>query len=482
MRVSLIIPPSVFLMDERVFMTLGILRVAAVLERAGHKVEMLDLSGIENYAEVAQEHARTTESEAFGITATTPQLPAAIDVGAAIRKERPNARIILGGPHVTLVNAARKREKEPGRAAKAYAKLLDHFDVLVAGDGEDAIFEALKGGNRLVDADDPKSLMFLTSQRLSELPMPARHLIDVDSYNYEIDGVRAISTVFQLGCPYMCGFCGGRNSPSLRRVRMRSADSIISELEYLYKVYGFRGFMAYDDELNVNPGMIALMNAIEAKAHELKTTWKLRGFIKAELFTDKQAEAMYRAGFRWILTGFESGSPRILKNIQKKASRDENTRCIEIAHKHGLKVKALMSLGHPGESAATVADTLGWLLWARPDDLDVTVITPYPGTPYYDEAREENGVWVYEIHGDTLYSEEVDYTKVADYYKGDPHDGYVSHVWTEGLSKRKLVEMRDAVEKAARDTLKIPFYRSVAAQRYEHSMGQLPPKILRVSA
>ena len=48
-RICLIIPPSLFLLDERVFMTLGILKVASVLERAGIAVEMLDLSGVENY-------------------------------------------------------------------------------------------------------------------------------------------------------------------------------------------------------------------------------------------------------------------------------------------------------------------------------------------------------------------------------------------------------------------------------------------------
>ena len=52
-----------------------------------------------------------------------------------------------------------------------------------------------------------------------------------------------------------------------------------------------------------------------------------------------------------ILIGFESGSPRILRNINKKATVDDNTRAVEAAHRAGLKVKALMSIGHPGESA-----------------------------------------------------------------------------------------------------------------------------------
>ncbi|MCM2305472.1 MAG: cobalamin B12-binding domain-containing protein, partial [Elusimicrobia bacterium] len=68
MRVCLITPPSIFLLDERVFMTLGILRVAAALELAGHEVEMLDLSGIENYEEVIRLHAKTSKAEVYGLT------------------------------------------------------------------------------------------------------------------------------------------------------------------------------------------------------------------------------------------------------------------------------------------------------------------------------------------------------------------------------------------------------------------------------
>lgn len=76
--------------------------------------------------------------------------------------------------------------------------------------------------------------------------------------------------------------------------------------------------MLDDDELNVNKGMVELMNALADLQHEPGVELRLSGFIKAELFDERQAEAMYRAGFRWILTGFESGSPRILANIDKR--------------------------------------------------------------------------------------------------------------------------------------------------------------------
>src|SRR3972149_1337552 len=77
MTVCLIIPPSIFLLDERVFMTLGILKVAAVLEQGGIEVQMLDLSGIENYEDVVRDHAAAPDAKGVGLTATPPQTPSA---------------------------------------------------------------------------------------------------------------------------------------------------------------------------------------------------------------------------------------------------------------------------------------------------------------------------------------------------------------------------------------------------------------------
>jgi anaerobic magnesium-protoporphyrin IX monomethyl ester cyclase len=349
------------------------------------------------------------------------------------------------------------------------------------------VFEACNDDSPwLVDEDDRKSPMFLDDKRLDALPWPARHLVDVDSYHYTIDGVSALSLIAQLGCPFFCGFCGGRQSPMLRNIRTRSSPNIVDEIEHLWRTTGRTGFMFYDDELNVNKSIVPLMNMIADRQKALGVEWRFRGFMKSELFTDEQAEAMRRAGFRWLLIGFESGSERILVNINKRATREDNTRCMQIAKRHGLKVKALMSIGHPGESSETIRDTKEWLLEVRPDDFDATVITCYPGTPYYDEAKEESGAWVY-THPktkDRLYQIEVDYTTTADYYKGDPSGGYTAYVYTDTLSPEDLVRERDELERSVREALGIPYNPSAAAKHYEHSMGQasIPPFILRQSA
>jgi anaerobic magnesium-protoporphyrin IX monomethyl ester cyclase len=492
--ICLITPPSPFLLDQRVFPFGGILSVAAVLRQAGYEVKKIDLSGIKNFLEMITDYAQSSEEVGcFGITATTPQMPAVFEIVSILRQYRPGIRLILGGPHITLVNAAYRKEIKAGtlgRARDAMLRVEEMFDVLVAGDGEEAIFLALKpDAPKLIDADDMKSRLFLDNARLNALPFPARDLIDLDSYHYYIDGVRAHSLIAQLGCPYECGFCGGRSSAMLRKIRMRTSQSVVDEMLHIYRTYGTRGFMLYDDELNVNPKMHELMSLIAETQEKLGVEWRLRGFIKAELFTQAQAEAMFRAGFRWILTGFESGSPKILTNINKKATREENTRCVELAHAAGLKVKALMSVGHPGETAATIEETRQWLISATPDDFDVSIITCYPGTPYYDEAVPHpslRDVWVYTYQktGDRLYQLNVDHTVVSDYYKGDPNGGYRAYVYTDDLSPDELVRLRNSVEREVRATLGIPFNAGAAAMLYEHSMGQsgnFPSNILRQS-
>ena len=65
-----------------------------------------------------------------------------------------------------------------------------------------------------------------------------------------------MSLIAQLGCPFSCGFCGGRESPMLRRVRTRSTENVVAELCHLHDHYGVTGFMLYDDELNVNTKMV----------------------------------------------------------------------------------------------------------------------------------------------------------------------------------------------------------------------------------
>jgi len=499
-KICLITPPSPFLLDERVFMSLGILKIAAVLEEKGYKVDMMDLSGLKNYLTALENYmSLNPKVETYCISSTTPQLPLVKEINNAIKAK--GKRVIAGGPHFTLINSAYKKEQKKGingRATRALKKLKEVFHTIVCGDGEFAIFNAL-AGDRFVDADDRKSELFLSNEEFTNSPFPARHLIDIDSYNFYLDGKKGLTLISQLGCPFMCGFCSGRNSPTFRKIRTRTTDNIMEEIALMHKTWGIEAYTFYDDELNLSKSLLDLLRLLIDYQKKNNVQFNLRGCLKAELFTDEQAELMYEAGFKKLLVGFESGSPRILDNINKRSTLEDNTRCLEIARRHNIEIKALMSIGHPGETAETIEETKQWLKDVRPDEFDVTIITVIPGSPYYDDATPilgpaghgnvgadwispEEQVWVYEIpkNKDKLYSMEVDNLKEFEYYKGIPGE-YNAFVFTDDLSRKDLVKFRDELDEEVTKFLGHTRNTSVEAKLYEHSMGMMPNFILKSS-
>jgi len=450
-------------------MTLGVLKVAASVRCCGLDVRVVDLSGQADFMAHVQAASDSCPAGPFAITATTPQFPHAYKIANFLRQR--GHKVIMGGPHPTLVMGAHLRGIK--RAAYHASVLESCADTVVSGDGEMAIFKALAQDGH-INADDVKSTMFMSHSQFDTSPWPARDLLDVSSYHYEIDGKRALSVVGQLGCPMACTFCAGRNSPSFRRIRLRSAKSVVQEIEHLVTEYGVEAIMFYDDELNINNAFSDLMLALVDLQDRLGKVLAFRGFVKAELFTAAQARLMARAGFKTLLSGFESGSPRILENINKKASVDDNTRCLDVARNNNIKVKALMSLGHAGETPETVQQTREWLLKTRPDDFDVTIITVLPGSPYFDQSEPAFGAWRYTAkNGDTLYSHDIDYSVTKNYYKGIPGE-YTSYVFTDRVTECQLVMARDAMETDIRAALGLPAL-TPAAKAFDQSMGASRP-------
>lgn len=496
--VCLISTPSPFLADERVFPFLGILNVAAQLRANGNPVQVLDLAGYKNFEEIMRTYLSGTDIRTFGLTATTPQIPSAVIIRNIIKEMLPDSRIILGGPHATLTHTGFIEDQKAGRSGRgslAFNQLESLFDPIVVGDGEMAAFHAIDPLNkqRVIDAGILASPLFMKRGTLDQYSLPARDLIDFQSYRYFIDGKRAASVISQLGCPFECGFCGGRDSKVFRLIRSRSVQSTIGEIESIINMSRewkepIEAIMFYDDELNVKPGVLEdLCKGLIALQERLGIEMRFRGFVKAELFTQEQADLMYKAGFRILLSGVESGSDKILKAMRKHTSREINSRCVEYAHNAGLRFKALMSIGHPGENEETVKESIDWCLAnLKPgDDVDFTIITQFPGSPYFDHSTyiQEKDAWLYTIDGQNLWSKVVDYTKESDYYKGVP-GAYTAFVWTDFLSPKDLVAQRDLAEATVRRTLNLPAISVAQALLFnpEHSMGMggggLPQNVL----
>ena len=463
MNVLLASPPSPFLLDDRVVPSLGVLQVAASLRDHGHDVRVLDLAGYDQVRMLEEtERVIRDQYDVFGITATSPQFPYAVDLLQVIREADPGKRVILGGPHATV---------DPDSCGM--------FDCVVLGDGEDAVIQALA-------PDAPKVIDAASTVKKGELKWrwPARDLIDMTSYKYRLGGRLGTSMLWSMGCPWGCLWCCGRLTPFLRRQRQRNVDDVVREAEHLVEAYGVGAVTAYDDEVNIQQEPL-----LELCGKLAPLGLKYRAFIKANLFTDQQAEAMAKAGFIEVCTGVESGSDRILGIMQKSTTFEINRRARETAQRYGLRFKAFCSIGHVGETEWDVMETKRWLLEVRPDDFDVTVITVYPGTPIYAKrefvGHDERGHRVVkyvhaskrpEQNGATLFFTEVDYSREFAWYKGKPN-AYISHVWTPDLSKEDLVRLRDQVEGEVRRELRIPFPQRYSGdylenqENYEHSFG-----------
>jgi len=479
--------------------TLSHLYVAAALEKAGIQTDVLDLplidrdENLENPAflrAVEEKIQNGPDYQALGVTALSPQIREVIQIGMRAKEVKPEMRLILGGAHPTLDHVC-----EGGCRPKSGTP-DQPYDKVVVGDGEEAIFTALDPGveGRYIHANQIAARISDLSETnrpmLTDLGeyIPARELTDIRGFTMTLldsDGTRVPATtiITQRGCPFGCTFCGGRDTPAYRMRRTRSPEAVIQELRQIREVYGYRAIVVYDDEVNLPPWdtFYELMDRVSQE------DLILRGFIKAELFDDRAAEAMAAAGFVEVATGVESGSAQILKNIKKNTTPEVNSRAAEIARKHGMRFKAFLSVGHPGETRETIRETRDWALEELTKHgqhnifASVTLIAPYPGTPIFDRAESLGHLGFALVRNPTT----IDYSKertfqIAD---GGTYNCLIrtDQRWTgtsyekkpDGLSPGELIEARSDLE-AELKNFGIPIYGQYdrSLDQYDKSMGQ----------
>lgn len=313
--------PSPFLTDEKVLMPLGLLYIGAAIEHAGQKCAIIDLAERDDYIAYTINQLDLLEADVVGIGLTSSQVPIGRRLVMALRNAFPYLKIIAGGPHVTHTFQAARRQ--PQRTKKLVDDLNSTYDVLVMGDAEKAIFAAVADkAPKLIDATIKISPYYVDSEYLDTIPFPARHLIDVKSYHYNLGMVKvkennAVNIMSQRGCPYSCRFCASRMDKYYRSLRRTSDLKIVQEIEFLHKTYGYTDFTFYDDELNVDPNLNTLLKELKDVQFRLGKEFRFRAFVKVNLCTREQMKALAEAGFKVIATGSESGSDRILTNMNK---------------------------------------------------------------------------------------------------------------------------------------------------------------------
>ncbi|MFH1500851.1 MAG: radical SAM protein [archaeon] len=492
-RVLLVNPPSEFLIDQRVFLPLGLASVAAFSREKGVDVDLLDLAGVKDYRAAVQKKVSQGNFEAVGITSTSPQFYYAHKVLEAIKQTSPSLKVILGGAHGSMFFSLKKslearfgregleerlREEDPNFAS------IEDFDTIAYGE-ERALITALKSDQKWVDGGITSSL--------DQLPMPARDLFDMQSYLFTKEGQPKFtinrsptgSLISQRGCPYVCEFCCGRDSVLYNRVslpggalRAHSPDWILQELDAMNAEFGLDSFMFYDDEFNLHSEKtISLCERLSERDYHF------RGFLRSNLLAKNPevAKAMKSAGFEEVLVGIETGSDRILANHLSKGTTPEmNYEAARVCLEAGLKFKALTMLGHTSETEADILATRNWLVKAGQmyrDKLgpgkfsfDLTVFQPYAGSKIWDQAVRNTGdfaeryAWVYQTNrgGSVvdpsfggIYFNKVDFgSEEHGFYKGVPGK-YQAFIRTQGITSSRFVELRDSIDAEVRDSLGI---------------------------
>jgi radical SAM superfamily enzyme YgiQ (UPF0313 family) len=397
MTICLVRCPSPFLIDERAFPPLGLMAVGAGLKRDGHDVVVYD--GDLDYVPL--------DYECYGFGPTSPEYPAAVDCLRKIKTINPQARVVIGGPHATLV---------------PYDPYCSDFDCVVVGDGEKVATEAFFGNEQVIHAD---------SLPLDEYPIADRSLVDVRGYNFRLHDRPATTVMGSRGCPWKCAFCCKNQS----KTRLNSAERLIEEIGMLHDEYGYKAIAFPEDIFILN------RKRTEKVCEFLKSKGIIwRCLVRADLvikYGYEFLDMMVDCGCVGVGMGVESGSDTILRNINKAETVSQMREAIAMVRNRGIFIKAFFIVGLPGENEETLAETEEFLREANFDDIDAKIFQPYPGSPIYENKQD------YDIDWD---STPLEYT----FYKGRPGE-YWGNLRTSALSSERIVEAWKHLDETYKD-------------------------------
>ena len=168
-----------------------------------------------------------------------------------------------------------------------------------------------------------------------------------------------------------------------RGYRPRSAENVLQELEYLASL-GHSNIDIEDDLFTANKKRcIAICQGIREAG--FKFSLKVRS--RVDTIDEEMLNEMKKAGVETVVYGFESGSDRILKAMNKKTTVQRNRDVVRMTKKAGLKCHADILLGFPGEDEESIVETENFLVESRPTSMLMAVMMPWPETQVYKAGK-----------------------------------------------------------------------------------------------
>jgi anaerobic magnesium-protoporphyrin IX monomethyl ester cyclase len=417
-KILLVYPPS--RTQSHRSCPMGMLMLAAVLEKAGYEVHLLDANAANRRMSSDQiaQFAAKMQPDVIGITLVTPLIKEAYRLASGLRQY--GARLICGGPHATLL------PDEP---------LENGFDAVVVGEGEQIVVEAIEAVLGRTPMESVKGLVYRGHdgriQRnearppiddLDSLPAAARHLVNPADYGPPTNADLHASIFTSRGCPGRCAYCAGALFG--KKFRFRSADSVVDEMIAINRSYGTRHFYFVDDAMSMDRRRIEEIcrRLIDER---LGFTWNMMTRIDA---VDEELLALVaRAGCVQIDYGVESGNPETLKKIHKPHTAEMVRRIVPLTRRYGIRPVGFFILGFPWEDSQATDTTLQLMRDLSPyivfQPAIASVIIPFPGTEIYDRYKDEYGFAQWWTSDDRTY----------DAPRTDTHPFYQSVMYRMGV-------------------------------------------------
>ena len=355
----------------------GILYIAAVLEKAGHEVQVFD-NVVSQLS--PSDYARDFSPDVIGFSVLTgPCIGNALVQSNEFKELLPNVKIVWGNVHPTCCTEQTLTEKS--------------IDFVVRGDGEYTFLELVEylvkgntdyhkilglawkeNGQTIINPPRP----FI--EKLDDLPDPAWHLIDVKKY-WDI----TINT--SRGCPFKCTFCYNIPFHQGHRADM-SVERMIGQIEHLQKKYKAKYIRFFEDNFTYNRHRMRefCQTIIDRK---IKIRWDTES--RADL-SEEDIKLMAKAGCASTGLGVETGSPRILKYLCKGVELERIRQTYWHFVKNGIVPRVYIMLAVPTETMDDFNETQSFLKSMDNPPFMYMRFVPYPGTPIYYQLLDDGKI------------------------------------------------------------------------------------------
>jgi len=323
---------------------------------------------------------------AVGLTSVTTTFNQISRVAQISKEELSDIPVIVGGPHARLL---------PDEIIN-----IPSVDIVFTGEGELSILEYANGrslpeingiyykDNGIIQRNPPAVCI----ENLDEVPFPAYDLFNISDYH----STRGIAkrhpvsyVITSRGCPYNCTFCSSKalNSTEGKRVRYRSSENVLEEIEFLVKNHGVKELFFSDDMFTGNTSH--LFGVCEGLINgKLNLTWVCMTHVNN--ITEEKLKVMKRAGCHQICYGVESGDPEIQEIINKNINLEKVKTVVRLTQKIGIDVRCSFMFGNQYETPETMLRTICFAKDLRPDFASFNIATPYPGTFFRSWAIENS--------------------------------------------------------------------------------------------